>query len=70
LQPEIADELGELKVQNLTNTGADAIASPNPGCSLQIQKHLGLQGKTVPVFHPIELLDRSMRGESLPKGDR
>jgi len=70
LQPEIADELGELKVQNLTNTGADAIASPNPGCSLQIQKHLGLQGKTVPVLHPIELLDRAMRGEALPKGDR
>ena len=41
LQPEIADELGQQKVENLLNTGAELIASANPGCSLQIKKHLG-----------------------------
>ncbi|MEA5536713.1 (Fe-S)-binding protein [Crocosphaera sp. XPORK-15E] len=62
LQPEVADELGKQKVNNLLNTGAKLIASPNPGCSLQIKKHLNLQGKDIKLMHPIELLDYSMRG--------
>jgi glycolate oxidase iron-sulfur subunit len=61
LQPEVAEELGQQKVTNLLNTGATVIASSNPGCSLQILKHLELQGKTVPVIHPIRLLDYSIR---------
>lgn len=65
LQPEVADELGQQKVQNLLNTGADLIASANPGCTLQISKHLQLQGKEFPIMHPIELLDYSIRGVKL-----
>ncbi len=67
LQPEVAEELGNQKVQNLLNTGADLIASANPGCTLQITKHLELQGKKIDVIHPIELLDYSIRGIKLPK---
>jgi glycolate oxidase iron-sulfur subunit len=62
LQPEVAAELGQQKVENLTNTGAAVIASANIGCYVQITKHLQLQGKTVPVLHPMQLLDRSIRG--------
>jgi glycolate oxidase iron-sulfur subunit len=62
LQPQVAEELGQMKVTNLLNTGAQLIASPNPGCSLQIQKHLAQQGKTLPLLHPMELLDYSIRG--------
>jgi glycolate oxidase iron-sulfur subunit len=65
LQPEVAEELGQQKVSNLLNTGASLIASSNPGCSLQILKHLQLQGKSVPVIHPIRLLDYSIRGMAL-----
>ncbi|MEW6491187.1 MAG: heterodisulfide reductase-related iron-sulfur binding cluster [Cyanobacteriota bacterium] len=65
LQPEVADELGQQKVDNLLNTGAELIASPNPGCSLQIKKHLQLKGKDVTLMHPIELLDYSIRGVKL-----
>ncbi|BAQ60116.1 glycolate dehydrogenase [Geminocystis sp. NIES-3708] len=65
LQPDVANELGEQKVHNLLNTGADIIASPNPGCSLQISKHLQLQGKKVTVIHPMELLDYAIRGEKI-----
>ncbi|MBL1211113.1 (Fe-S)-binding protein [Geminocystis sp. GBBB08] len=61
LQPDVANELGEQKVRNLLNTGADIIASPNPGCSLQILKHLQLQGKKITVIHPIELLDYAIK---------
>jgi glycolate oxidase iron-sulfur subunit len=65
-QPEVADELGKQKVDNLTNTGAQIIASANVGCTLQLNKHLQLQHKSVPVFHPMQLLDYSIRGEKLP----
>lgn len=65
LQPETADELGKQKANNLVNTGAKVIASPNPGCSLQIQKHLELQGSKVKLFHPIELLDYSIQGKKI-----
>jgi glycolate oxidase iron-sulfur subunit len=67
LQPEVADELGQQKVENLLNTGAELIASSNPGCSLQIKKHLGLKGKEVRLMHPMELLDYSIRGVKLQK---
>ena len=45
------------------------IASPNPGCSLQIQNHLARQGKQMPLMHPIELLDLSIRGVKLSDVD-
>ncbi len=65
LQPEVAEELGQQKVQNLTNTGATVIASSNIGCFVQISKHLKLQDKTTPVLHPMQLLDYSIRGARL-----
>jgi glycolate oxidase iron-sulfur subunit len=65
LQPEVAEELGQQKATNLVNTGANLIASPNPGCSLQISKHLQMQGKDISVIHPMELLDYAIRGEKL-----
>ena len=65
LQPETADELGRQKANNLVNTGASIIASPNPGCSLQIQKHLDRQDSEIKLLHPIELLDYSIRGEQI-----
>jgi glycolate oxidase iron-sulfur subunit len=70
LQPEVAEELGQMKVTNLLNTGAAMIASPNPGCSLQIQNHLARQGKQMPLMHPIELLDMSIRGVKLSDVDQ
>lgn len=67
LQPNVADELGQQKAENLLNTGAELIASSNPGCSLQIKKHLGLKGKDVTLMHPMELLDCAIRGVKLQK---
>lgn len=57
LQPEAAATLGERKAKNLKATGAEAIAAANPGCALQIAKHLEL-----PIHHPMTLLDMSLRG--------
>ena len=68
LQPDTANELGAQKVKNLVNTGATIIASANPGCTLQIAKHLELQGHQTKILHPIELLDLSIRGVLLGFG--
>lgn len=65
LQPEVAEELGRQKVRNLLNTGATVIASPNIGCFVQISRHLTLQNQPVPVLHPMQLLDYSIRGITL-----
>ena len=65
LQPEVGEELGKQKVQNLLNTGASLIASANVGCTVQIRRYLALQGKKVPLLHPMQLLDYSIRGVAL-----
>ena len=60
-QPEMADKLGQRKTANLLNVLPDLIVTGNAGCSLQLQAQLKKQGKTVPVVHPMELLDLSYR---------
>jgi glycolate oxidase iron-sulfur subunit len=60
VQPEAAAELGERKARHLLDTGADAIAAANPGCTAQLDMHLRRLGRPLPVYHPIELLARSI----------
>jgi glycolate oxidase iron-sulfur subunit len=60
VQPEAAAELGARKAANLVATGADAVAAANPGCALQIAAHL--DGRDLPIHHPMTLLDHSIRG--------
>jgi glycolate oxidase iron-sulfur subunit len=60
VQPEAAAELGARKAANLRATGATAIAAGNPGCALQITAHM--EGEAIPIFHPMTLLDLSLRG--------
>jgi glycolate oxidase iron-sulfur subunit len=38
-----------------------AVATGNPGCIMQIGAGLKAAGLTLPVLHPVELLDRSYR---------
>jgi glycolate oxidase iron-sulfur subunit len=59
LEPEAASELGARKAAALDATGADVIAAANPGCAIQIGRHLR---RPIPIVHPIELLARSLEG--------
>ena len=63
LQPGPAAELGRLKAANVRSVAPDALAAANPGCLLQISANLGAEGEPIPTFHPIELIDASLRGE-------
>ena len=62
VQPQAAGELGARKAQNVLDTGAVAYASANPGCLVQVSAALRRAGRPLPAFHPIELLDASIRG--------
>jgi glycolate oxidase iron-sulfur subunit len=60
VQPEAAAELGRRKAQHLIETGAQAIAAGNPGCTAQLDLHLRELGHPLPVHHPVELVWRSI----------
>ncbi len=62
VQPEAALELGERKAAHVLATGAEAYASANPGCLIQVTAALRRAGSPRPAFHPVELLDASIRG--------
>ena len=62
VQPEAAAELGERKARRILETEAQAYASANPGCLVQVSAALRRLGHPLPAFHPIELLDASIRG--------
>jgi glycolate oxidase iron-sulfur subunit len=64
-EPEMADRLGERKLENIRSTGAQVVVTANAGCLLQIQREARMRGERLQVVHPIDLLDLSYRGEQL-----
>ena len=66
IAPEPAAELGARKAANLRATRPDLVVTANPGCLLQIRRHLGTGPESVPLMHPVQLLDMSIRGTAPP----
>jgi glycolate oxidase iron-sulfur subunit len=64
VQPATAAELGDRKAVHVLATEPDAYASGNPGCLVQVTAALRRAGRPTPAFHPIELVDASIRGLS------
>ncbi|HEV7625896.1 MAG TPA: heterodisulfide reductase-related iron-sulfur binding cluster [Streptomyces sp.] len=61
VQPESAEELGRRKADNVRSTAPDAVVTANPGCLLQISRHLDSDSR-LPVLHPVQVIDASIRG--------
>lgn len=61
LEPELSQEVLAQKLYNLTQSGAQTVATGNPGCHMQIAAGADLAGMHVRVCHPVELLDESYR---------
>ncbi len=59
LQRELSLAILERKVEALAKSGAQVVATGNPGCIMQIGAGLRALGLSLPVVHPVELLDRS-----------
>jgi glycolate oxidase iron-sulfur subunit len=62
VQPTAARELGDRKAGHVLATGAQLVASANPGCLVQISAALRRAKQPLPALHPIELVDASIRG--------
>ena len=62
VEPEAAGQLGDRKVGHIDAVQPDVIATGNPGCTLQMAAAARRRGRRWPIFHPIELLDASIRG--------
>jgi glycolate oxidase iron-sulfur subunit len=61
-QVESSVQIGRRKAESVLSTGADLLASANPGCTLHIQRMLRERGQQLAAAHPIEIVDWSIRG--------
>ena len=61
LQPELAGDIRDRKVAVIDSVSPDLVASANPGCSM----HLGAAG--VQTIHPMEIVDKALRGEAIQR---
>src|ERR1035438_6631825 len=57
VQNQMSMQILEHKMATVNATGADIIATANPGCMLQLQAGVRLHGKRQRVMHVVELLD-------------
>jgi glycolate oxidase iron-sulfur subunit len=61
LQNEMAMAVLDKKMSNVNLTGAQVIATANPGCMLQLRAGARLHGQGQRVAHVVELLDEAYR---------
>lgn len=57
LQPDLAEELRDRKIQNIERTAPDLVAAGNIGCITQLQG-----ASRIPIVHTVELLDWALGG--------
>ncbi len=62
---DMAAQLLERKMNNIAATGAEVIATGNPGCMMQIALGARQRGMNLEVVHPIQLLDEAYRAGGL-----
>ncbi len=62
VEPDAARDLGDRKAAHIDAAGPDLIATANPGCMLQMAAASARLGRRRPIYHPIEILDASIRG--------
>ena len=62
---EMSSQLLERKMNNIAATGAQIIATGNPGCMMQIALGARQRGLDIDVVHPVELLDQAYRAGGL-----
>ena len=61
VQHEMAMDILAKKMEHANSTGADIIATANPGCLLQLEAGVRLHGRGQRVLHVIQILDEAYR---------
>jgi glycolate oxidase iron-sulfur subunit len=59
VEPEVSDAVLATKLANIAETGAQFVATGNPGCLMQIGAGLLRSGSKTRAIHPVDLLDAS-----------
>lgn len=62
VQPEMARKLLDRKYANVEDSGAEVVATGNPGCHAWIAQAAREHGKKVQVLHTVELLEAAFLG--------
>jgi glycolate oxidase iron-sulfur subunit len=65
MEPELSRAVLDEKLSQIKQTGAQLLATGNPGCQMQIGAGAQLCGMPLRVCHPVELLDESYRRAGL-----
>ncbi|MDB6151657.1 MAG: hypothetical protein JWL90_110 [Chthoniobacteraceae bacterium] len=60
-QPEMSAKLLARKLKNIEKTGAQVVASANPGCCVQLEAGARAARQPIEIAHPITLLARAYR---------
>jgi glycolate oxidase iron-sulfur subunit len=61
LHTDMALAILEKKMESVNRTGAELIATANPGCLLQLRAGVELYGRGQRVLHVVEILDEAYR---------
>ena len=61
VQNEMSMQILAHKMESVNATGAEIIATANPGCMLQLQAGVRLHGSGQRVMHVVEILDEAYR---------
>ncbi|MDT7807467.1 MAG: glycolate oxidase iron-sulfur subunit [Acidobacteriota bacterium] len=61
METELSSRVLEEKLGHVRATGAEVLATGNPGCHMQLAAGARLAGLRLRVVHPVELLDESYR---------
>ena len=61
LEPDMSQGVLKEKLSHVRETEADVLATGNPGCQMQIGAGALLEGISLRICHPVELLDESYR---------
>jgi glycolate oxidase iron-sulfur subunit len=59
LEPQLSQAVLAEKLKHIAESGAEVLATGNPGCHMQIAAGAKLAGLPLRVCHPVELLDES-----------
>jgi glycolate oxidase iron-sulfur subunit len=65
LETELSSRVLAEKLAHVRETGAELLATGNPGCHMQLAAGARLAGVRLRVVHPVELLDESYRRAGL-----
>jgi glycolate oxidase iron-sulfur subunit len=59
MEPELSAHVLAEKLDCIKESGAEVLATGNPGCQMQIAAGAKMAGMKLRVCHPVELLDES-----------